>query len=180
MKYISHPNPIGAQYITFKMRDLWVNVVIIMFLCFSFGKWQNPVSCGKSGIMSMKTYIRRLHTHTHTHTQRRKKKPLSVSNIPFSRSKGRGPVFLAVICLTSGSIVGQCQVEQRSRIPPAYPELNATPSIREACHQQSRWSMHASQWFLLREEGGGEEKCEKKKKVKADGFDFIYISCSVQ
>lgn len=91
-------------------------------------------SCGKSGIMCMKTF---------NGANPPEPKKLSVSNISFfffffSRSEGRGPVFLAVICLTSGSVTGQCQVEQRSRIPPAYPELNATPSLHQACHEQSR------------------------------------------
>lgn len=95
----------------------------------------------------------------------------------FSRSEGRGPVFLAVICLTSGSVAGQCQVEQRSRIPPANPELNATPSLHEACHEQSRQSMPANDFcWGKREEGGG----RGEKRVKADGFDFIYMSCHVQ
>lgn len=65
-----------------------------------------------------------------------KRPGLSVRNLAFS-SKGRGPVLLAVICLTLGSVGGQCQVERRSKIPPAYPELNATPSLHEACHEQN-------------------------------------------
>lgn len=95
----------------------------------------------KSRIMSLKT-------HKSTGG---KKTFLGLSNTSFSRSEGRRPVVLAVICLRSGSVIGQCQVEQRSRIPPCIP--------RAQCNSQSSWSMswtepleHASQWFPRKED----------------------------
>lgn len=119
-----------------------------MFLfCFHVASGKSAASCGKSGIMCLKN--RQKGEPSQPKEKKRKNtetKKVSVLvtflllffSFFFSRSKGRGPVFLAVICLTSGGVAGQCQVEQRNRIPPANPELNATPSLREACHEQSR------------------------------------------
>lgn len=143
-----------------------------MSLCFLCGKWQDPSSVWKKK------------EHVHEILQHRTPPPplapppkqpcLSLSHILFSRRKGRGPVFLAVICLTSGSVAGQCQVEQRGRIPPAYPELNATPSLHQACHEQSRKSMPANgSCSGRREEVGGKERAEKV-------IEYSYeLSCSV-
>lgn len=69
---------------------------------------------------------------------------------------------------------------------PSRAEKQNSPCLPWAqCNSQSSRSMswtepleYASQWFLLKEEGGRGEK--RTKKVKADGFDFIYISCHVQ
>lgn len=128
-----------------------------MFLCFYVARTQLHVE--KVGSCAWKPTI--------VQTLPAKRICLSVGNISFSRSKGRGPVFLAVICLTSGSVVGQCQVEQRSRIPPANPELNATPSLHEACHEQSRYSMPANDFCSRKREEG-----RKNGKKKSQGRWF--------
>lgn len=119
-------------------------VLLHFFFFFLLFTWQ--VVCGKAGSCRWKP--------TKVQGKKRKKKPklfLGLSNTSFSRSEGRRPVFLAVICLRSGSVVGQCQVEQRSRIPPCIP--------RAQCNSQSSWSMswtepleHASQWFPRKED----------------------------
>lgn len=72
-------------------------------------------------------------------------------------TRGRGPVSLAVICLTLGSVGGQRQVERSSKTPPAQPELKATPSLHEACHEQNHQSLPGNDSFSRRVEGGGKQ-----------------------
>lgn len=126
----------------FRRHEIKEESQVLLHFFFAFyvagGVW-------KSRIMSLKT---------HKSTGKKWKKTklfLGLSNTSFSRSEGRRPVFLAVICLRSGSVVGQSQVEQRSRIPPCIPQAQ--------CNSQSSWSMswtealeHASQWFPHKED----------------------------
>lgn len=145
------------------MKDLWDNVVIIMFLCFLCGKWQNPASCGKSGIMSMKTYNSRLHPPTQP------KKTLSVSNIPFFQEQGK-----------RASLPGcdLSDIRQCCRPVPSRAEKQNSPCLPWAqCNSQHSWSMswtepleHACQPMISaqgRGRRGGKAQKKRKKKKKS-------------
>lgn len=115
------------------------NVLAMMSLCLYVTVGRSPAPCGKKRKKRSKQ-----HRKTPSRPAKKKRPRLSRSNILFSRREGRAPVFLAVICLTSGRVAGPCQVEQRSRNPPAYPELNATPRLHEQSQKEGQ-AMGSSQ-----------------------------------
>lgn len=122
-----------------------------------------------------------LHSRLHPPTQ--PKKTLSVSNIPFFQEQGK-----------RASLPGcdLSDIRQCCRPVPSRAEKQNSPCLPWAqCNSQHSWSMswtepleHACQPMISAQgggrRGGKEKKRKKEEEVKADGFDFIYISCSEQ
>lgn len=134
------------------------NVLAMMSLCLYVTSGRSPAPCGKKRKKRSKQ-----HRKTPSRPAKKKRPRLSRSNILFSRREGRAPVFLAVICLTSGRVAGPCQVEQRSRNPPAYPELNATPRLHEQSQKDKRWGALKRPTRRTRETDKSTRKVEKTK-----------------
>lgn len=130
-----------------------------MFLCFYVARAQLHLE--KVGSCAWKPTIVQPHEP--------KKPCLSVRNIFFQEQGKRA------------SLPGcdLSDIRQRCRPVPSRAENQKSPCLPwSQCNSQSSQSMswtepleHASQWFLLKE---GEEWEKRAKKLKADGFDFIY------